>query len=267
LIPARLVAAAFALLAAGAAPRPASSQPAASASLRLAPARSAARERVLPSPTPFGQSAENAGRPSLASHAWRATIGIGGGAVVGGWLGYFASQVSRSDWDQRPDSERDQMRRRYTLSGSAVGALVGYFMRPRAASAARGPQGVPPRAGRQLLGAAELRRTLATNLLEAVELERPEWIEALRKERGTSAVSAPANVPGETVVVYLGEERVGALESLLEISLPEIHELRFYDAADATRRWQVRHRYGAIEVLTAGTAPAPPAGGSTGNPP
>ena len=36
--------------------------------------------------------------------------------------------------------------------------------------------------------------------------------------------------------------------------IPEVAELRFYDTRDARRRWGVDHRYGAIEIVPAGTA-------------
>jgi len=35
------------------------------------------------------------------------------------------------------------------------------------------------------------------------------------------------------------------------IAIPEIAELRYYDARDARRRWGVNHKYGAIEVVPA----------------
>ena len=55
-------------------------------------------------------------------------------------------------------------------------------------------------------------------------------------------------------MVYVGDEKVGAIETLRDIAIPEVAELRFYDARDARRRWGTEHKYGAIEVVPASTA-------------
>jgi hypothetical protein len=58
-------------------------------------------------------------------------------------------------------------------------------------------------------------------------------------------------VESVSLVVYVGDEKVGAVETLRDIAIPEIAELRYYDARDARRRWGVNHKYGAIEVVPA----------------
>jgi hypothetical protein len=191
----------------------------------------------------------------LARSVGGAVLGMGGGALLGGWFGYFVSQVGRSDWEKLPSAEKTQLRKRYAISGASAGAVVGYFLRPRPRTITGGapqPLGVPPRVGRQLIASGDLRRTVATNALEVVELDRPEWIKALHDDaarRATSDTTSP--VESRSVVVYVGEERVGSIESLRDIAVPEIVELRFYDARDARRRWGSEHRYGAIEVVPA----------------
>jgi hypothetical protein len=111
---------------------------------------------------------------------------------------------------------------------------------------------VPARTGRLLLATSELRRSIATNALEAVEMGRPEWIQQQRRDEAKRG-SAPADAPVESVslVVYVGDEKVGAIETLRDIAIPEISELRFYDSRDARRRWGTNHKYGAIEVVPA----------------
>ena len=190
----------------------------------------------------------------LARSVGGTVLGIGGGALLGGWFGYFISQVGRSDWDKLPSAEKTQLRRRYVLSGASAGAVVGYFLRPRPRSTAGVPQppGVPPRVGRQLIASADLRRTVATNAFEVVELDRPEWIKDLHDDAARNAPSDTTRaIESTSVVVYVGDERVGSIESLRDISIPEIVELRFYDARDAGRRWGGEYRYGAIEVVPA----------------
>src|SRR5258705_11243048 len=126
-------------------------------------------------------------------------------------------------------------------------------MRPKR-HAGRRPQtiNVPGGTGRLLLASGELRRSIATNALEAIEMGRPEWIQQQRKDEASRG-SAPANGPVESLslVVYVGDEKVGAFETLRDIAIPEISELRFYDARDARRRWGTNHKYGAIEVVPA----------------
>ena len=119
------------------------------------------------------------------------------------------------------------------------------------------PFNVPARTGRLLLASGELRRSIATNALEAVEMGRPEWIQQQRRDEASRG-SAVANGPVESLslVVYVGDEKVGAIETLRDIAIPEIAELRYYDPRDARRRWGTNHRYGAIEVVPADAAAA-----------
>ena len=192
--------------------------------------------------------------PSIAGKIVRSVIGVGVGAAVGGWLGYFGAQVTNSDWARISDNEKTSLRQSYTAVGVGVGALTGYFLRPKAHAPSRLPQpfNVPARTGRLLLASGELRRSIATNALEAVEMGRPEWIKQQRNDEASRGAAA-ANGPVETqsLVVYVGDEKVGAIETLRDIAIPEISELRFYDPRDARRRWGTNHKYGAIEVVPA----------------
>jgi hypothetical protein len=198
--------------------------------------------------------AADEGEPSVAGKIVRSVIGVGVGAAVGGWLGYFGAQVTSSDWARISDNEKTSLRQSYTAVGLGVGAITGYFLRPKPHAPSRLPQpfNVPARTGRLLLASGELRRSIATNALEAVEMGRPEWIQQQRRDE-SSRGSATANGPVESLslVVYVGDEKVGAIETLREIAIPEIAELRFYDARDARRRWGTQHKYGAIEVVPA----------------
>jgi hypothetical protein len=211
--------------------------------------------------TPVAPAARVAaeGGSSAVGNTLRAVLGVGTGALVGGWLGYFGAQVGRSDWDRVPTDEKTSLRQSYTAAGVGVGAVLGYFLRPkvRARGALPQPMNIPARSGRQLFAATELRRSVATNALEAVELDRPEWMKQQRDDeakQGTAARTGP--VESISLVVYVGDERVGGLETLRDISIPEVAELRFYDSRDARRRWGVEHRYGAIEVVPAHSASA-----------
>ena len=139
-------------------------------------------------------------RPSIAGRIVRSVIGVGVGAAVGGWLGYFGAQVTNSDWTHISDHEKTSLRQSYTRVGVGVGALTGYFLRPKAHAPSRLPQpwNVPARSGRLLLASGELRRSIATNALEAIEMGRPEWIQQQRRTRQRTEVrrrTAPSSRP------------------------------------------------------------------------
>lgn len=214
-------------------------------------------------------AAADDGEPGVVGKTVRAVIGIGVGAAVGGWLGYFGAQVANGDWARISSQEKTSLRQSYTRVGLGAGALAGYFMRPKAHAPSRLPQpfNVPARTGRLLLASTELRRSIATNALEAVEMGRPEWLQQQRADEAKRGGSAPTgSVESTSLVVYVGDEKVGAIETLRDIAIPEVSELRFYDARDARRRWGVDHKYGAIEVVpadassTATTSAGAPAG-------
>jgi MFS family permease len=208
---------------------------------------------------PFVTPPEEREHWGFARSVGNAALGVGGGALLGGWFGYFVSQVGRSDWDRLPNDEKSQLRRRYAISGAAAGAVVGYFLRPRPGIVGSLPQtpGVPPRVGRQVIATADLRRTVGTNALEVVELDRPEWVKALHDDAARNPrVDSTSAIASRSVVVYVGDEEVGSIESLRDMAVPEIAELRFYDPRDARRRWGGEYRYGAIEVVPASTSAA-----------
>jgi hypothetical protein len=224
----------------------------------------------IAAPSPPAPAARAAEGSSGAGRGILAAIGVAVCAAVGGWIGYFGAQVANSDWARISASDKTSLRQGYTAAGVGLGAIAGYFLRPKGRREDRFPTpfNVPARSGRLLLGSAELRRSIATNVLEAVELARPEWTKQQREDEAKHG-EAPSTEPVEkaSVVVYVGDEKVGALETLRDVAIPEVAELRFYDARDARRRWGTDHKYGAIEVVPADaastSAAAPAAPGAT----
>jgi len=207
-------------------------------------------------PASAPRAADDPDQPSLAGRVFRTAVGVGVGAAVGGWLGYFGAQVANSDWARISPAEKTDLRQSYTKVGAGIGAVAGYFLRPKPRiNRLPQPFNVPARTGRLLLASAELRRSIATNALEAVELGRPEWTKEQREDEAKRG-GQPSTLPVEAIslVVYVGDEKVGAVETLRDVAIPEVAELRFYDARDARRRWGIDHKYGAIEVVPASTA-------------
>jgi hypothetical protein len=209
---------------------------------------------TMPPVAPALREVADAEGESSVGKALRAALGVGVGAAVGGWIGYFGAQVTNSDWARISANEKTSLRQGYTAAGIGVGAIVGYFLRPKGRPGDRfpTPYSVPARSGRLLLGSAELRRSIATNVLEAVELDRPEWTKRQRDDEAKRG-DRPADpvIEKSSLVVYVGDEKVGGLETLRDVAIPEVAELRFYDAHDARRRWGIDHRYGAIEIIPA----------------
>jgi hypothetical protein len=245
-------------LAQGAAPRMSALSPT-YAMLLARPESSGYRVRMQPvaPAAPVSPDADD-DHPSVAARILRSVVGIGVGGAVGGWLGYFGAQVANSDWARISDERKTSLRQSYTAVGVGIGAITGYFLRPKPhANRLPGLYNIPARTGRLLLVSSELRRSIATNALEAIEMGRPEWIQQQRKDeaaRGNKQAEGP--VESTSLVVYVGDEKVGAIETLRDIAIPEISELRFYDAHDARRRWGTNHKYGAIEVVPANASSA-----------
>jgi hypothetical protein len=151
------------MVAQGATPRMSALSPT-SAMLLVRPESSAYRVTMAPIAAPAPASADtDDDRPSIAGRIVRSAVGVGVGAAVGGWLGYFGAQVTSSDWARISDAEKTSLRQRYTSLGLGVGAITGYFLRPKPhVSRLPGLYNIPARTGRLLLATSELRRSIAT---------------------------------------------------------------------------------------------------------
>src|SRR5438132_12465917 len=99
--------------------------------------------------------------------------------------------------------------------------------------------GSPRRSTGNVIGGDELTGTGATNVYEAVQRLRPQWLTSSRIRRGGS---------GDELVVYLDSNRYGTLTSLRTLSLAGVQEVRYYGASEATNRFGTGHTGGAIVV-------------------
>jgi hypothetical protein len=235
-------------MAAAIAPLPASAQ--AVRPILRAPRTEAASSVPIASRTMRPLPRFDASQSATSRRAFATSASVIGGAVVGSFLGYFMSQVVKSDWEGERTGDRADHRRRFTISGAAVGAISGYLIRPRR------PRREPPSfyvyvapSTRHYITMVELRRAVATSALEAVQLLRPEWLAAGQFGSQSTANGSPPVSAEVGIAVYAVDTRIGGLEALGDVSIPEVEELRLYEPREAARRWGSPHPYGAIEIV------------------
>lgn len=101
------------------------------------------------------------------------------------------------------------------------------------------------------LTAGDLAGARVQNVYDAIAALRGRWL----RVRGPDSFNAPSDV-----VVYLGAVRLGGVEQMRAIGVPQIAEARWLDGIAATARYGVGHGAGAIvltpEPITERRAPA-----------
>ncbi len=178
-----------------------------------------------------------------------------GGAVVGAWIGYFASQLVASDWDSNVAIDRAT----WAAGGALVGTVSGFAVSTAigGGSGAR-PAAVPGRRG-AVITTAEIRQAGKQNVYDLVAALRPDWlitrgVHSMRETpRGQSVGNGVLITdPGApTIIVYLDGARLGGVEALRQISPAEVTVLEFLTPAEASQRFGAGHSHGAIVVSTA----------------
>lgn len=97
------------------------------------------------------------------------------------------------------------------------------------------------RESRNLLTQEQLAATNRTNLYEAIEKLRPEWLTS----RGpTSVTNAELSVPS----VYMNGAMLGKAEYLRGMLVTEVTEVRYWEAGPASARFGMGHPRGVIEI-------------------
>lgn len=179
-----------------------------------------------------------------------------GGAMVGAWVGFMASQVAVSDWEDRVRIDRGD----WAAGGAFFGMALGLTL-PGGPGLGRSPSR-EARRDRTVIRLRELREAQAENVYELIRSLRPEWLRtrgtaSMRETpRGRSTGRSPRDVeitqPGiSTLKVYLDDSHLGGLDVLRELQPGSVGEIRFLDTAEATMKWGAGHLHGAIHVITA----------------
>jgi hypothetical protein len=97
----------------------------------------------------------------------------------------------------------------------------------------------------EILTIDEIAKTSALNAYEAIQVRRPAFL--VRAER---RALRDADQPDARPVVYVNSVYFGEVESLRDIPVREIREIRFLEANEATRTLGLAHVGGVIMVTT-----------------
>ena len=120
-----------------------------------------------------------------------------GGALVGAGVGFFASQVAVSDWDEEGSRQRVS-RSTWAVVGGGSGFMLGFSL--PITGQAPGPRTPLPGSDRFIITGDQIREASLGNAMEAVRFFHPEW---LRQQRPDSfADHTPDNIQ-----VYLDNVR------------------------------------------------------------
>jgi len=94
---------------------------------------------------------------------------------------------------------------------------------------------------RNRLTREQLASANTANLYDAISKVRPEWLSS----RGPTSVT---NSTPTSVDVFMSGSMLGKAESLKEIGVIDVTEVRYWDAASASARFGMGHPRGVIEV-------------------
>ncbi len=188
-----------------------------------------------------------------------------GGAAVGAWVGYMASQIAWSDW--REGSGRGTYRVRFAVGGAALGGIAGSLLGGGGTPEA-GPSGLRPAPGQGPITADDIRATRARRLSDVIRQLRPQWLDvrgvdllppdSLRRSPGDSARTSfgsspyigddPRSASGPRI--YLDDVLLGGIRDLDEIEPNAIALIEYVDPRHAMMRWGVGNNDGAIRLVS-----------------
>jgi hypothetical protein len=186
-----------------------------------------------------------------------------GGALVGGWVGYMASQVQYSDWDRTGGNDFGSTRLGYTAIGGGAGSLLGLLVGSRQATG--GPLRMatsarPAPVGGGDLALEEISNSHHANALDMIRALRPHWLntrgtQTFRDDPRGQSVGENGNSsivvtdPGlGKIKVYMDGALLGEVETLRNVPVANVGSVRFLDAAKATYAYGQGHNHGVIEV-------------------
>lgn len=177
-----------------------------------------------------------------------------GGAVIGSWTGYVASQVTWSDWSDA--NGRSAHRVRFSVGGAALGLVVGAVMGSRRTGVAPAVPLAPPRLAPPLPNRSitedDIRRSSARSITELIRRLRPQWL----RTRGRDVLQLDSlhlgrdPLAAQGVRVYLNGSLLGGLDALNEVAVDALTGVAFLDSNAAVLRFGTGNEDGAILLTT-----------------
>jgi len=177
-----------------------------------------------------------------------------GGAIVGSWAGYVASQVTWSDWSDT--TGRSAHRIRFSVGGAALGLAAGMVIGSHWTHVAptvplEMPRLAPPLPNRPITE-EEIRTSHTRTVTELIRSLRPQWLRA----RGRDVLQLdslhvgqdPLAAPG--VRVYLNGNLLGGLDTMDEVAVDALTGASFLDSNAAVLRYGTGNEDGAILLST-----------------
>ena len=123
-----------------------------------------------------------------------------------------------------------------------TGALLVCLLTACAVPPATGTSGVTPAgSSRNVLTHAQLAATNSTNLFDAITKLHSEWLSTRGPTSATD--SSPASVS-----IFMGGTMLGKAESLREVMVIDVDEVKYWDAGQAAARFGMGHPRGVIEI-------------------
>lgn len=96
---------------------------------------------------------------------------------------------------------------------------------------------------RDIIFTEEIQLAQAHNAYDLIYKLRPQWL----RSRGIKSINFPeASQP----VVYVNRAEYGSINSLNNIPISNIAEVRYFNASDATTKYGSNHTGGVIEITT-----------------
>lgn len=132
------------------------------------------------------------------------------------------------------------MRRLLGRAAALVWALGAGCTSSPSSTGANGPTPVAGRRTGPVITQEELEGSMATNALEAIQRLRPNFLST----RGPGTI----NAVDEGIIVYANDIRLGGTDTLRDLLIVDIKEIRYMSAADATQRFGTGHSHGAILI-------------------
>lgn len=210
------------------------------------------RADAVPTPAALNLELDRSSSPALGSQLLR----VVGGAAVGAWVGFMASQVAVGDWEDDPNIQRGN----WAVGGAALGVTLGLTIPGGRTPPARASGARAERPDRDVLTAEQIEETRGGNLYTVIQALRPEWL----RTRGTGSMreTARGSASGRggiqieqpaipTIRAYLDDSVLGDADALRNVDPGLVGEVRFLSPAEATHRFGAGHIHGAILVFTA----------------